>query len=198
MPKNGKKSGITITQDNLQKLSDGTTRLIQRTLFLGIPEDRGPRDGDAHSAGVDAVRVALGGSSQLITNAELGYIHEFGAPEANIPPRPFLEPGIRQSKEKIVARMEKAGKAAMDGDWRKVDQQYQSCGIEVVDVIVTRMEEGLSPALSENTRRARDKGASKENLDARKPLIDTGALRNSITWVERVKGEKVAEGDKKD
>ena len=31
-----------------------------------------------------------------ITNAEIGYINEFGSPKQHIPPRPFLNPAIRE------------------------------------------------------------------------------------------------------
>lgn len=43
-----------------------------------------------------------------ITNAELGYIHEYGAPEANIPARPFLIPGVESVKGKALELMKKS------------------------------------------------------------------------------------------
>lgn len=50
-----------------------------------------------------------------ISNATLGYIHEFGAPEASGPPRPFLIPGVEASLGDVEPYLGDAAEAALEG-----------------------------------------------------------------------------------
>ena len=75
MPK-ASTSGVFKVVDNLRKLTQGIEVLTTMQVMVGVPDDKsGRREGE-------------------INNAELAYIHDKGAPEANIPARPFMEPGI--------------------------------------------------------------------------------------------------------
>ena len=53
---------------------------------VGVLEGQGA--GDTHEGGV--------------TNAGLAAIHEFGAPKAGIPPRPWISSGIDKNREKLI------------------------------------------------------------------------------------------------
>jgi len=57
---------------------------------------------DSITSHVDGLKVMIG------TDNPLGDIHEYGAPAANIPPRPFLRPALWQNKEFIRTRMQLA------------------------------------------------------------------------------------------
>ncbi len=74
----------------------------RQKVLIGIPAEKSARSGSA------------------MDNATLGYIHEYGAPEANIPARPFLGPGIEASEAMIVTEMRRAAEKAItlaaDGD----------------------------------------------------------------------------------
>ena len=67
---------VRVTRDRVSEVLSAVTKLVGREVLVGIPEDNTERvNGDE------------------ATNAQLGYVHEFGSPAKNIPARPFLIPG---------------------------------------------------------------------------------------------------------
>lgn len=134
-----------------------------------------------------------------MTNATLGYIHEFGSPAANIPARPFLIPGIKDAKKQITERLEKALQQALAGDSQGADRQLSAVGLVAQNSVKAKISEGDFEPLSDATLRARAargrKGAKAElasraagnppNNENARPLIDTGQLRASIAFVVR-------------
>lgn len=106
-----------------------------------------------------------------ITNANLGAIHEFGAPEAGIPQRSFLRSTIDRNNKKYLKLMEK--QAARLSIGKGIKDGLELIGeIAVADVRKTFTQSiGLAP-LKDAT--IRSKGSSK-------PLIDTATLLGSIT-----------------
>jgi hypothetical protein len=89
------KTGLTIVRDNLSKVSKSIDALGRSRVMVGVPADKASRSGDT------------------INNAALAYIQENGAPEVNIPPRPFMKPGIATVQPQI-ARQKEAGVASED------------------------------------------------------------------------------------
>ena len=67
---------LTITQDNLANIQKALHDLSRTTVHVGIPEEKSKRK-----------------SPDKMTNAALGYIHEYGSPANNIPARPWLKTG---------------------------------------------------------------------------------------------------------
>src|SRR5690242_2590986 len=63
-----------------------------------------------------------------ITNAALGYIHENGAPEANIPARPFLKPAVAGMQGQIQAMLKRAGEYATNGKPEMVENALEALG----------------------------------------------------------------------
>lgn len=113
-----------------------------------------------------------------ITNAELGYIHEYGAPEANIPARPFLIPGVESVKGKALELMKKAIIADLENKPKLRDKILNQIGLMCAAAVKDKIDTGPFTPLAPSTVRARkDKTAQ--------PLIDTGNLQNSITYVIR-------------
>lgn len=151
--------------------------LARKRLLIGIPQEKNPRSGDP------------------IGNAALGYIHEFGSPARNIPARPFLTPGVQAAMPAISAELRKAGQAAFAGDLAAVDTALGRAGIIAVNSVQATIQAGIPPPLAPATvarRRRRTPGSSYRRkamtpADAT-PLIDTGALLRSITWVIRDEG----------
>lgn len=146
-------------------------------LLIGIPAEKAARsDGD-------------------INNAELGYIHEYGAPEANIPARPFLMPGMEAAEAMIVDELAKAltkgiTLAAVQGDvsagQAALTDGLNRAGLKAVSIIQGRITAGLSPPLAERTVYARlHRKKNRRSGPDMKPLIDTGKLLASITYVIR-------------
>lgn len=135
-----------------------------------------------------------------LTNAEIGYTQENGSPLQNIPERPFLMPGVEAVQDQIADRLGKAAMAAMDGLPAAVVRQLNAAGMLAQNSVRATINSGeFEPlALSTIKKRARKgrKGARKylrqleqgpADSNLVKPLIDTGQLRNSITYVLRDK-----------
>lgn len=120
-----------------------------------------------------------------ITNAQLGYIHERGSPAANIPPRPFLEPGVKSAKEKIEKGLERAAKMAISGDEKGFEAQMERVALSSASAVKGYMRSGEFAPLSETTVRKRLEKIKKSGGtgSAIKPLIDTASLLNAIDGV---------------
>lgn len=177
------KSGVTVRKNEVFDISKAMRALTQRSVLVGIP--------------VDAVRSDDDGP---ITNAQLGYIHENGSPDNNLPARPFLMPGIRAVHPQIVDQLRGAGKAALKGNTAGVLKALERAGIIAQNSVRAQFVDNDWQALSETTlnRRpvtARDDdgkpvkyGKSRQERGAVNPLIDKGELRKSITYVVERKG----------
>jgi hypothetical protein len=106
------------------------------------------------------------------------YIHSHGSPLWQIPPRPVLEPAIKDCKDKIAKRLTKAFKAAIQGDKVEMERWFDSAGMYA---------EKYSRNWFENPKNHWPPNAP--STIARKgsdvPLIDTGELRKAIKHVIR-------------
>lgn len=136
-----------------------------------------------------------------LTNAALGYIHDNGAPEANIPARPFMRPGIGVAKPKLIKIAQNMGKQALTSkDPRLViEQGFHMMGLVAQSAIRGVINAGVDPPLSDATLRARAakgrKGAKQElanrakglppGKSLAKPLVDTAQLRNAVNYAIR-------------
>lgn len=165
---------FTISQfNNTKALNDAVRALAKKSLYVGIAKGS---TGDKRTDG--------GPDNHL-----LGFVHEKGSPSANIPPRPFLLPGVESVKENIKDSMGKAMELALKGKEKECDAMLERTAIEtataVKDYMNTADFEPLKPATIRNRHRSRLTKSKREeeiNEDASKiqPLINTGSLRNSI------------------
>lgn len=156
------KDGVTMTRDNLAAFMRDVRDMAKRDVLVGIPGDGAERQkGDA------------------MDNATLGYIHEFGAPAANIPARPFLIPGVASVNAQTSARLGRGMTAALGGDMAECDRQMHAAGLIAQNAVKARINSNIQPALSPRTLAARRaRGRTGENT-----LVETGQLRNSVTYV---------------
>lgn len=159
---------LKITTDNVAQVLASIQDLASKQVLVGIPASKAEREE---------------GDKEPINNAQLGYIHEYGAPASNIPPRPFLNPGIARTQESINGHLKKAARAAMDGNQEKVDVELNATGLIAQAGARNEINSGEFAPLAESTLAAR----RRRGRTGEKPLIDTGQLRNSITYVIRKK-----------
>lgn len=145
--------------------------LDTHNVTVGVHEDAG-----MHSH-------AIGERQQ--TMAEIAAINNYGDPTntlngapAPIPARPFLIPGVAVAIPDII---EAVGEALAEG--RDLNQTLDVIGAFAAGSVQTYMTELKDPPNSAYT--IEQKGSSN-------PLIDTGALRQSITW--KVTKDKPEEG----
>lgn len=179
------KTGLTMTKDRLKVVLANIAALPAQEVLVGIPDDHG--DGEVASHKGMNLRPTTG-----ITNASLGYIHEFGAPEANIPPRAFLMPGIRDGKDAIAKYLTQAGKYALKADKAGTSRALHAAGTVAMNAVRNKINTGPFAALKQSTinaRQRRSKGSSYRRKASTAgdvhPLIDTGQLRDAITYVVR-------------
>lgn len=173
--------------DKTKELAKAMKVLTRDIVLVGIPEDANARpDGD-------------------IGNAELGYIHEFGSPANNIPARPFLIPGVESAMPQVTKIMHDGARKVLSGNSKAARPTLVMAGSEASVAVKTYITAGLSPPLKDATvearlRRTPSRKAEAEYLRRRalgespealhslgliKPLIDTGVLLRSVTYVIR-------------
>lgn len=170
---------IRVTRDRVSEVLVAVRRMDATRVLVGVPSDTEQPHRSPTSVGPN-VRVEPGAP----TNAELAAIHDLGAPELNIPARPFMEPGIARVLPTIEAHLETAGIAMLGGDSNFFDQQMNLAGLVAVDGIHRTIEDGIPPPLSPVTlahRQARAGGGKFSTT----PLLDTRQLYNSISYVIR-------------
>lgn len=188
------KNGLTVVKDNSKRVLDGIKSLQNLDVLVGIPGDSSPGEHGPQTGSnlrVDAMEGA-GRVFSDMTNALLGIIHEFGAPEMNIPPRAFLSTGVRNEKKSITKYLGIAAKAAMAGDKMRVIRALNSAGIVGMNGAKRKITLGPFEPLKPGTiaaRRRRSDGSSYRRKATKAsdvtPLIDTGQLRNALTYVLR-------------
>ena len=118
-----------------------------------------------------------------ITNAELLYIHSNGSPANNIPARPTIEPGIEDPKTRPVLQglLGDALKAAITGNVGAAKVAQKKAGMLAANSAKAVFGSvRLAPLKLATIRRRKKHSAA--------PLVDTGALRNAVTYVIREKG----------
>ncbi len=170
------KPGVTVVKDDLAKVMKSLTALAKQDVLIGIPQESG-------SAGLwDQMEKELS-SKPAINNATLGYIHEFGSPARNIPERPFLIPGVRESEEQVTPFLKSAVKSALNNKPGDVLKKLHAAGMTAQNAVKAKINSGIGPALKGSTLKARQRRGRTGDV----PLIDTGQLRNSITYVVRDK-----------
>ena len=159
---------VTITRDNVNKVLKQIEYLTRRRVLIGIPQTA-----DARSDG------ELG-------NAARGFIHEFGSPAQNIPPRPHLVPGVQAIQNQAADYLQTAGRIALSGGKpNDVDQPLHAVGTIAVSSVQNKIAAVIPPPLSPKTlAKRRAKGHMGQT-----PLIETGEYRQHITYVIRDKGE---------
>lgn len=161
---------VKITKDRVGPLLANIERLTRSQVLIGIPAVNAGRDDDGEDG---------------INNASLGYIHEYGAPEANIPPRPFLVPGVQNAEEAVAKALRRGAMQALEGKGDAADVALGSAGTLAEAAVRQKITDGPFAALAPKTLAARKaRGVTRTN-----PLIDTGKLRDNITYVIRRRGE---------
>lgn len=162
------KSGVFITKDRLKKVLGAIATLPAHDVLVGVPGDTSDRSG-------------------AITNAALAYIHDNGAPEANIPARPFMRPGIADAKTDIADRFKQVGTSLLSGNQGGAERALHAAGLAAQASIRRKINTGPFLPLAPSTLAAR----RRRGRTGDKPLIDTGQLRNSITYVVRANTKPV-------
>jgi hypothetical protein len=157
---------------------------------VGIPEEEASRQGEEinnaelayiHTHGVRAgsmreeMQPAIDAGKPYSKAYEM-YVQEHGSPLWHSPPRPIIEPAIKKHQESIAEKLKPAAQAALNGNAQGAQDGLEKAGLfaanKVKDYFVDP-ENGWAPNTPET---AKSKGSDR-------PLIDSGALRQAITYV---------------
>lgn len=165
---------VTVTTSLVKQFKDTMNALIKKNVYVGIPEANTKRDD---------IETKEGSKPSQVTNAQLGYLHENGSEADRIPPRPFLKPGVEEASEKVSKIL---GSAAITTETssQDVDIALEKAGQVVRDTVKNRIRESIDiKELSEATKYARAHRKKNRRTGVMKPLIDSGQMVNSITYV---------------
>ncbi|MBD3716519.1 hypothetical protein IE979_27175 [Klebsiella pneumoniae] len=166
------KSGLTIREDNYSSVLDALKQLSGTDVLVGIPA--GPPRDDAP-----------------LSNAELGYLQSTGATveidgeTVTLPPRPFLDMGIEDSRDKTTERLKLAAQSALEGKADVASMHLEAAGQIARDASKAVIEAGdrLTPLSEKNHQEAQRNEASHSEGD--KPLRARGFLFRAIQYVVR-------------
>jgi hypothetical protein len=112
-----------------------------------------------------------------LTMAQLGAVHEFGAPSRNIPQRSFLAATFEEKQQEMIETVIRVTDKLAKGQI-KFDRVHDQFGLLAQKWVVQRINNGIDPPLKRAT--IQRKGSSR-------PLVDTGRLRASIKYEVRRK-----------
>lgn len=176
---------VSFTGISPEQLARNLAKAPRTEILVGIPRSTAMREGDEN-----------------ISNAEIAYIQEHGSPTRRIPPRPFMEPGIQRSLDTVRMIMADGAGALVEGASLRpyAERVGLVCQASIRGVFTDNNWKPLSPrtilARAQRTvqnRKGYDSKSdrAKQTMLAKelarrandRPLIDTGALRQSITYV---------------
>ncbi len=151
--------------------------LVKSELLVGISGESAGRGDDA------------------INNVALGYLFETGEPATNMPPRPWLRPGVESIRDEIVERL---GAVARDvivkavqqpgyGAKPDIERALHLLGLKAQNAVRGRIRAGIAPPLSPRTVYARlHRKKNRRTPGPMTPLIDEGNFIRSIGYVVKV------------
>lgn len=160
---------MKVTSDFTDDFNKTIKSFKRDAVLVGIPQSEAERD------------------DSPINNATLLAINEFGSPLNNIPARPVVRNGIKNTKDEIAEQFKLAAqKCLVDFSEGPLNIYYNRAGIIASNGIKKAINQqdfaGGGPnneGPAESTLKAR----KSKGFTGKKSLIVTGQMRNAITYV---------------
>ena len=159
---------VETKQDNMPELKRALAELVASDVLVGFPAETATPRTDA---------------GPPMNNAGIAYLNEMGSPAQNIPPRPFLVPGVESVEDEITQHLTDAASAAIEGRPEGVDRGLQAAGMRAQIGVKNFITAGVPPPLAAPTLRQR----RMRGFMGTKPLIASGQMLNAVTYVTRKK-----------
>lgn len=181
---------VTVVKDNVAKVFKDIEALVGKQVLVGIPDS-----GQNHR------------DDEPVNNATIGYVMEFGSPLHNVPARAFLIPGVQKARAPALVQLRQAADAALKGDTTGMLQALNRAGIVASNEVKLQINSNIPPPLKPGTIRNRHRGRDTKIRESEQvyldlvskgvepgaaqnevgivALVNTGQLRNSITYVVR-------------
>lgn len=152
---------VTVTDNGANALLARARAMRDAKVRVGILADTPKRE-----------RTGRSGKFTLAQVAQVAYVHEFGAPGANIPQRSFIRATCDLNRGAIAALQEALAAQVLQGT-TEPRAALDLLGAKVASMMQVRIASNIPPPLKPAT--IKRKGSSVA-------LINTGQLRSSITW----------------
>lgn len=151
---------------DLNFLKEAIRGLEGTKVYVGIPEADTIRPDDARGE---------------VTNAGLMYIHTNGSELRGIPARPVIEPAIEAdgNKQNIEDGLNSVVNARLEGDVELAKNNLEATGRLSANAAKRWFTDPRNGWAPNSARTIAAKGSDR-------PLIDTGVLRRSITYVTEI------------
>lgn len=140
-------------QQGLRDLAKAINSISQKNVYIGVIGNNSEHEGE-------------------LNNAQLMAIHEFGTDDGHVPERAPIRKTMAKNGDSYGTMFEKAIKGVLEGK-PDADIILNRIGAQVAGDVVGEIQAGVEPGLAEST--IKRKGSDK-------PLIDTGALVQSISY----------------
>lgn len=151
----------------------------QKSLLVGVPESEAARGEDAQ----------LLSGKVSVTNAYLVDLHTRGSDLTNLPPRPIIQPVLDKNSDYIEEVLRQVEVDKLEGKVESAESSLDRLGLFLQGEIRDWFENpsnGWAPNVPSTVLR---KHGLVDAQDV--PLVDTGALRNSLTYVIESESEVV-------
>jgi hypothetical protein len=158
-------------------------------VYVGIPEEEASREGEINNAELAYIHThgIRAGSmrAEMQPNLDNGmayskayemYIQSNGSPLWHSPPRPIIEPAIEKNKDSIADKLKPALKAGLDGDEQGARDGLEKAGMFASGKVKDYFTDPDNGWAENSPATVKTKGSDR-------PLVDTGALRQAITYV---------------
>lgn len=184
-----------VDKGDLKTVIDALLKLAEDELLVGVSADtagsgRGEDINNAELAYIHTNGVrAAGMKSETDKAVEEGtpyplalqaYIREHGSPAYRVPPRPFLEPGIEKHLNLVESGMKAALQDVLDGGDGRAQRERLGATMAAKVQAYFQEDNGWPPNAPSTIKK---KGSAQ-------PLVDTSALRQSITYIIRAKDKE--------
>ena len=123
-------------------------------------------------------KVAPGDEPTPLSLVEIAGIHEFGAPDAGIPQRSFIRATVDQRADDIARLLQVQAQKAIEGKIT-AEQALEQTGAKVVSWVQRTITSQIPPPLAPATLAKKTVNGRVGNV----PLVNTGQLKSSITYV---------------
>lgn len=181
---------VVVENVNIKEVLD---KIANLEVLVGIPENTSQRKEDGitnaelafiHTHGVRTssmikeMNKAIEQGGQTYSQAYNMYIQSHGSPAFRIPPRPIIEPAIEANIEMISKYLKRSVRCFLEGNEEEGKRELESAGMIAQGYARRWFTDPRNewPPNAPSTIKA--KGSDM-------PLIDTGELRKSITYIVR-------------
>lgn len=170
--------------------------LTKKEVLVGIPQEEAGRPGGDTVNNAELLYLHTNGIRTSEMRAEMQqsiksgmkysaahslYVQTHGSPAYAVPPRPVLQPAIKDSRTAIGKQVAGAYRAAMHGDMAGAERGLELAGMVAQNAARAWFENPKNKWAPNSARTIKAKGSDS-------PLIDTGEMRKSITYVIRDMG----------